>query len=474
MANLINQRSQYLISKYAKRIAMVEKVQGKPMTFEKKVALAHCLENTSSRIKAMEATNPAQIGQYKRYALDILTASVPNLIAFDVVAVQPMDNRVGMINYLNYKYQSNKGETKAGTTFLNSLNGSFSDTYYTSAFVNREEVGTGDGSNKVFNLSWTPVDISKDEQGNYKAVVVDEDGTAYTIKANGLTATSVEVTTAPTSGKKVYVSYYFLNEDVRSNGFDTFGTAGETASGTEGDGAVGGAGFTNVPEIGLEMQSLPIIAVARTLRAYWAFDASYELQKEYGQNIEELLATQASGEMAYEIDNEITFDLLKSAVGNTNPLLYTRTWSKAQPVGVSLADHYDGFIEKINDGSNAVAGATRKVSANFMICGLGVKTVLESMRNFKPSGNVANGSYYCGMIGNIKVYVNPAFPQDKYVMGYKGSTMFDAGYFYCPYMPITATDLIMDADFRGQRAWATMYGKKMVNPDLYVAGQITA
>lgn len=473
MANLINQRSAYLISKYAKRIAMVEKVQGKPMTFEKKVALAHCLENTQSRIKAMEATNPAQIGQYKRYALDILTASVPNLIAFDVVAVQPMDNRVGMINYLNYQYQSNKGQTTAGTTFNSSIHGSFSDVDYTSAFVNKEEVGTGDGSNKVFSLAWTPVDIAKDANGDYKITVVDEDGTAYAVASNGLTATQVTLATAPTSGKKVFASYYFMNEEVRSNGYDTFGSAGETASGTEGDGTIGGAGFTNVPEIGLEMKSLPIIATARTLRAYWAFDASYELQKEYGQNIEELLATQASGEMAYEIDNEITRDLLISAVGNTNPLLTPRTWSKSQPVGVSLADHYDGFVEKVNDCSNAIAGATRKVSANFMVCGLGVKTVLETMRNFKPSGNVANGSYYCGMINNIKVYVNPAFPSDQFVMGYKGSTMFDAGYFYCPYMPITSTDLIMDADFRGQRAWATMYGKRMVNPDLYIAGRIT-
>lgn len=178
-----------------------------------------------------------------------------------------------MINYLNYQYQSNKGQTTAGKTFNSSIHGSFSDMDYTSAFVNREEVGTGDGSNKVFTLDWTPVDISKDANGDYKAVVVDEDGVTYTIKADGLTATSVEVTTAPTSGKKVFVSYYFMNEEVRSNGFDTFGSAGETASGTEGDGAIGGAGFTNVPEIGLEMQTLPVIATARTLRAYWAFDA---------------------------------------------------------------------------------------------------------------------------------------------------------------------------------------------------------
>lgn len=401
-------------------------------------------------------------------ALDILTASVPNLIAFDVVAVQPMDNRVGMINYLDYQYQSNKGQTTAGTTFNSSIHGSFSDVDYTSAFVNNEVVGLGDGTTVKFALAWTPVDISKDENGNFKAIAKDSDGTVLSIK--DLTQNEIEFNSAPANGKQVIVSYYFMNEEVRSNGFDAFGANGETAN----DGAIGGAGFTNVPEIGLEMKSLPIIAKARTLRAYWAFDASYELQKEYGQNIEELLATQASGEMAYEIDNEITRDLLISAVGNTNPLLTPRTWSKTQPVGVSLADHYDGFVEKVNDSSNAIAGATRKVSANFMVCGLGVKTVLETMRNFKPSGNVANGSYYCGMINNIKVYVNPAYPTDQFVMGYKGSTMFDAGYFYCPYMPITSTDLIMDADFRGQRAWATMYGKRMVNPDLYIAGQITA
>lgn len=372
-----------------------------------------------------------------------------------------------MVNYLDFTYQSNKGQTKAGTVFNGALNGSFSDEDYTSAFVNKELVSGADGNKTDFALAWTPVDTRLDENGNFKveATVNGVVDTNVTLTDGGITFAS-----APAQDAEIVVSYYFLNEVVRSNGFDAFGTTGETAK----DGAVGGAGFTNVPEIGLEMKSLPVIATARTLRAYWAFDASYELQKEYGQNIEELLATQASGEIAYEIDNEITSDLLKSAIGNTNPLLYTRTWSKTQPVGVSLADHYDGFVEKVNDCKNAIAGATRRVSANFMVCGLGVATVISTMRSFKASGNVANGSYYYGMLGDIKVYVNPAYPTDYFVMGYKGSTMFEAGYFYMPYMPVTATDLIMDADFRGQRAWATMYGKKMVNPDLYIAGRVTA
>ena len=152
---------------------------------------------------------------------------------------------------------------------------------------------------------------------------------------------------------------------------------------------------------------------------------AYELQKEYGQNIEELLSAQAAGEIAHEIDDEITSDLLKSAIGNTNPYLIPKTWSKTQPVGVSLADHYDGFMATVNDCKNSINAATRKVAANFMICGLDVATVLSVMRNFKASGNIANGPYYLGMLGDIKVYVNPAYPSGSFVMGYKGSTMFD-------------------------------------------------
>lgn len=200
---------------------------------------------------------------------------------------------------------------------------------------------------------------------------------------------------------------------------------------------------------------------------------AYELQKEYGQSIEDLLATQAAGEIAHEIDTELTTDLLKSAIGNTNPYLYQRSWSKVQPIGVSKADHYDGFMETLIDCSNAINAATRKVAANFMVCGLGVLTVLKVMRDFKSSGNIANGPYFAGTLGDLKVYVVPTYPANFFVCGYKGTNMLDSGAFYCPYMPVTSTDLIMDADFRGQRAWATMYGKKIINPDLYIAGNVT-
>lgn len=88
--NYISEKTKRLIAKYANRIKLVEKAQQAPLNLEKRAALAMSLDNTSM---LLEASNPGNIGQYKRYALDIVTATVPNLIAFDVMSVQAMDNR---------------------------------------------------------------------------------------------------------------------------------------------------------------------------------------------------------------------------------------------------------------------------------------------------------------------------------------------------------------------------------------------
>lgn len=187
-----------------------------------------------------------------------------------------------MINYLDYTYQSNKGQVEANQRFNGALKGSFSDATYTSAFVNGEKF-VGDGSNKVFHLAWTPVDIRKVTQtGESVLPIITVDGSAVSVGVTGDAGTDVIVdangtvtfTTAPSAPSdpnkaNIVVKYWFMNEEVRSNGYDAFGTTGETAN----DGAIGGAGFTNVPEIGLKMNSVPVEAKARTLRAYWAFDA---------------------------------------------------------------------------------------------------------------------------------------------------------------------------------------------------------
>lgn len=93
------------------------------------------------------------------------------------------------------------------------------------------------------------------------------------------------------------------------------------------------------------------------------------------------------------------------------------TWSKTQPVGVNLVDHYDSFYSKIIEGSNIVYGATRKVKPNYMVCGLGVASVIEVMRNFTASGQQAVGPYFLGTLGSIKVFVSPDYDANQFVLG---------------------------------------------------------
>lgn len=455
MPNIMDHKTKYLIGRWAKRINLVEKANRAPLSFEKRAALANSLENLHQRMKIQEATNPGSIGQYKRYALDIVTSVVPNLIAFDIYAVQAMDNRIGMINYLDYKYSKAKGATKEGQVFASSINMGKSDPYYTSDLVKDEIVAQKlAGEKKEVNLPWYPVKLNtfmlncgedtavSDAYGVVTGTGVFEGATITVQPAGILTIENV------TTDKDITATYRYNNEDVRS------------------DGPVE-AGFTNVPEIELKINSVPVEAQARTLRSFWSFDAAYELQKEYGQDIETLLATQSTGELAHEIDNELTLDLLKFANAGA-PL----TWSRELTPGIALVDHYDSFATKLNEGSNQIFDATRKVKANFLVCGIDVSTVLESMRNFTPSGIQAIGPHFIGTIGSIKCFVNPDYPKNEYVLGYKGSSMFDAGAFYCPYMPVSSTDLIMDANFRGQRGYATMYGKKLLNDKMYIKGMI--
>lgn len=361
-----------------------------------------------------------------------------------------------MVNYIDYKYSKAKGATPAGQTFMSSINVGKSDLHYTSDRVKDEVVGTGDGTKTDFvvTLPWAPVilDSFTVEAGSAIGAgladgTITGTGVSGTVAAGG--ALTLKFDAAPTKGTNIVVNYRYRNEDVTSDGPES-------------------AGFTNVPEMELQLKSLPVNASARTLRTFWSFDAQYELQKEYGADIETLLATQAVGEITHEIDQEISNDLL--AFANASAPL---TWSKTVTPGISLAEHYDGFKATLVDGQNRIFTATQKVRGNFMICGVNVSSVVECMTGFQPSGIDAVGPHFVGSIGNLRVYLDPSFNAGDFVIGYKGGNMFDAGYIYCPYMPIASTDLIMDANFRGQRAWATMYGKVALNSNMYVKGTVT-
>lgn len=418
--------------------ANARKKRGLETGFERRLATAITLENTRRQVRAMEesygmgnATQPSNIGQYKRFALDMVAALVPNLIAPDIVSVQAIDNRVGMINILNYQYGNTKGAAIAGQTFASPLGYAGTDAQYTSSAVT-ETITNAASEKGTPVLTWTPVKTQSVHV--YSAAGAEKHDVTFDT-TGALQSGSLEIGDI--------VTYLYDNETVP----------------------------VQTPTMKLDIKSLPIETRSRKLQAIWAFDAQYELTKEYGQDIHQMLAAQAVGEIQQEIDNEITMDLYRAA--NAGPEII---WSRTQPTGVNQIDHYDSFYTKIVEGSNQIFAATRKARANFMVCGINVASVLQVMRNFSGSEDTtAIGPHFIGTLSNgIKVYVNPNYDANTFVLGYKGATLIDAGYVYAPYMPILTTDMVtLSDDFASRQGWATTYGTKMVNPRLYVKGRIT-
>lgn len=165
------------------------------------------------------------------------------------------------------------------------------------------------------------------------------------------------------------------------------------------------------------------------------------MSKEYGADLESLLATQISGELAHEIDNEITKGLLDFA--NAAPIT---EWSRTPDIGVSRWEHYQGFGITLQENAASIFQATQKYGANFAVAGTQAAVVFKSLNGFEAAPNqTVAGPHFIGTVDGIKVYVDPSYAPEAYVLGFKGSNTMEAGAFYCPYMPVSSTDLIINA-----------------------------
>lgn len=269
--------------KFAGRINMAESVQkkvGKTMGLDKKIALATMLENTNS---LLEATNSQNIPS-KTFFLDMITAVVPNLIASDIVSVQALDSKAGIISYLKYNYGTSKGRTAAGTTFNTSLNTGYSDASYTSRNVDEELIA---GS----NLDFSPIIV-----GTFTATT--EDGKVINESAK-VTNGVVDLVCAgdeSIKGKLNYATGAITLTGITGDVFASYEYDNETVPFAD----HGSESYHNViPEITMDLAQLPIYAKSRKLAAYWGFDAAYDLKKQYGTEINDLISVQAAGEIAH-------------------------------------------------------------------------------------------------------------------------------------------------------------------------------
>jgi hypothetical protein len=250
-----------------------------------------------------------------------------------------------------------------------------------------------------------------------------------------------------------------------------------------------------IPEIDIKIESIPVTATTRKLRARWSPELAQDLNAYHSMDAEVELTQILSEQIALEIDREILNDLLTEArganyfwsrapgrfVNKTNGTEISRgdTLSPGPAFTGTVREWYETLIETIIDVANEIHRKTLRGSANFIVVSPDVATVLEASVMYKPNysidgqgqvgGAMSIGASPIGTLSNrFTVYKDPYFPRNKVLVGYKGGSYLETGYVYAPYVPLIVTPTIFaPEDFTPRKGVMTRYGKKMVRADFY-------
>jgi len=249
-----------------------------------------------------------------------------------------------------------------------------------------------------------------------------------------------------------------------------------------------------IPEIDIKIEAIAVVANTRKLRAKWSPELAQDLNAYHSLDAEVELTQILSEQIALEIDREILNDLLTQ--GNAANYYWSRapgkfvnkeTGSEVLASGTNapgpsfrgtVREWYETLCETIIDVGNQIHRKTLRGSANFIVVGPDVATILEASVFYKPSytldgdgqvGGMVIGADKVGTLSNrFTVYKDPYFPRNKVLVGYKGGSYLETGYVYAPYVPLIVTPTIFaPEDFTPRKGVMTRYGKKMVRSDFY-------
>ena len=250
-----------------------------------------------------------------------------------------------------------------------------------------------------------------------------------------------------------------------------------------------------IPEIDIKIESLAVTATTRKLRARWSPELAQDLNAYHSIDAEVELTQILSEQIALELDREILNDLLTQASGANyfwsrapgkfvnkttgNEVQRSSTTNPGPNFTGTVREWYETLTETIIDVGNEIHRKTLRGSANFIVVGPDVATILEASTYYRPSYSIDGsgqvgapfsiGAEKVGSLSNrFTVYKDPYFPRNKILVGFKGGSYLETGYVYAPYVPLIVTPTIFaPEDFTPRKGVMTRYGKKMVRSDFY-------
>lgn len=275
----------------------------------------------------------------------------------------------------------------------------------------------------------------------------------------------------------------FFNEaDTSFGGTGTHaGTTGPAATANTGTGmttpaaeALGDGVGPDFNQMSFSIEKVTVEAKSRALKAEYTTELAQDLKAIHGLDAETELSNMLSAELLAEINREVVRTVYNTAVtGAQGDVATNGTFDlDVDANGRWSVEKFKGLMFQIEKEANAVAKQTRRGKANIIICSSDVASALQmaGMLDHTPALNSNNlnvddtGNTFVGVLnGRFRVYIDPYSTDNYMVVGYKGSNSFDAGLFYCPYVPLQMVRAIGENSFQSKIGFKTRYGM-VANP----------
>ena len=355
--------------------------------------------------------------------ISLIRRSMPNLIAYDLCGVQPMNGPTGLIFAMRSKYTSQSSTNEA---FYNESNSAFSG--------QNAALGLVDG------FSGASVGMGTTSQGGNNPSI---------LAAN------------QANNAGVGDDQYNVGQGMRTDDSEDLGTS------------AGGA----FNEMAFSIEKVTVTAKSRALKAEYSLELAQDLKAIHGLNAEAELANILSTEILAEINREIIRTIYKIAKPGAQANTATAgTFDlDVDSNGRWSVEKFKGLIFQIERDANAIAQQTRRGKGNMILCSADVASALAmaGVLDYTPALNANlnvddTGNTFAGVLqGKYKVYIDPysanVAPNQFYVVGYKGSSAYDAGLFYCPYVPLQMVRAVGENTFQPKIGFKTRYGM-VANP----------
>jgi hypothetical protein len=427
-----------------------------------RAATAVLLEN--QRLINEVSTDTADIAQFKRISIPLVRRIYPQLIANKIVSVQPLLGPTGLVYYLRFRYSSNKGATRGAdnnggfpgddaNSLMQKADGTANlDIFYSHQFVQNERlVDAGGDTTSNFTLERGPI-----LAGTITGTIYDGATAVYTFNFSaGGTFNKTEI---GSPSPAVSTGTIDLTSGALTLTWDSDPGANSVVMSYESNLECN----QDLPEINLVVESEDITAKTRKLKAVWSYEAQQDLRSQHNLDAEAELTAVLAQEINLEIDREVLTDLRQNAGTVT-------AWDFNTSLGDTIKEKYESLYVKIVEISSVIHRKTLRGGANFIVTSPEVASIFETATaGFAPAPSEtftsSLGIQYVGTVNNRwRLYKDPLFQSNQILMGYKGDSYLDSGYFYCPYVPLTQTPVVLDPEiFCPRKGILTRYGKKLL------------